>query len=299
MRLCSINHFGSRAAVSLFSAAAAVLAALPSQVFAAEYNEAAGAVQMHNVRAFYREGHCNTFPVATLPLSGLAENSRAIAGYRARAEWGMFMVGFENIKRKGADPLPCNDWELDAVQIAVKFGLEQVSQAIRNGERIQSAFLSWERRNSAMGHIPDRLERRPFRACRGEGFVAGNATRAWSGGYTETKFRPCSGPGGCLFNSTVFRSAMMPFTNRTTSRRVSEAPDPNGGAVRHQMNVTRIVNSWFARNPSPNHGIILSPPTPPALGETVDESSLNAGDTRILHCWRMLKNIRLRVVTTP
>lgn len=268
--------------------AAASLAGLANPVSAAEHRMAAGSIRMHNVLITYREGHCDTFPVATLPLSGLPGTSPAVLEYRSRPEFGTLMVGFENAKQKGADPLPCNTWMLDAVQIGVKFNLAAVEQAVRDGERIQSAFLSWQARDDSMAHIPDRLEVRPFRACRDEGFVAGNANRAFASGYTERIIRS---------RDASRRSILLGFANRTRSRNVREEQGNDGGPVRHEMNVTRIVNAWFAPSALPNHGIIMSPPSGLMLTETVDESSLNTGSFRTHHCWRMLKNIRLRVVT--
>lgn len=286
---------------AVLSLSAAGLSVSQNAAHGAEHYLAVNSVLMHNVRAFYKERHCGSFG-ANLDVTGLPENSPAIAQYLMRSGWGVFMTGFENSLKKGAEPLPCDRWVHDAVQIAVKFNISNVQEELAEGGRVVDAFLSWEPVDSQMDHIADRLEKRPWRACRGEGFVAGNATDAWSPGYTETKFRPCTG-GGCLFSVSAFAIAMLPFTNRTTTLNTREEarpanyPEGKEWPLRHEMNVTRIVNGWFLGTPRPNHGIVLSPPVPPALRQIVDESSLNTGKRRILHCWRMLKDIRLKIIT--
>jgi len=286
---------------SVFLGALVFISAAPAH--AAEFYLRPSGMHMHNVRAVFDKDHCgNSAP--TLNRTGISPVSPPVEQYRQAGEFGLGMVGYTNRLEKGSDPFPCDRWNLTAVQMAFKFNLRDVRRALQTPDALAGAFLSFEPRPMNMGHVPDYAERRPYQACPAQGLVVGRAASDPSGGFTEAVVRECGDVfrPGCIGRADRLTASLLqaddPVTPRATpveeARPGTLAPDADW-PLRHSIRVTPILLGWIDES-SDHLWFVLSPPTPPAMSENAGRIAPPRGNTWFLNCWRVFKDIRLRVV---
>lgn len=247
-------------------------------------------IGLRSISSNHSEGPC-----FGLPLGGIVRD-RIFTDYQAIASrLTDYPVGLVNIMRPGADPAPCNRWQNDVLQAALRFNLESIP--VRS--TVTRARLVWNMAPFTLGSLPADAQRRPFRSCTNFGFVVGEAWRAWPRGFTSRRTPwECGDRNdlrGCVSRGPPYTSDFLPFRFAVDTVRPA-LQFQNGGQV-VTLNVRNAARRWVFHPPS-NHGFIVSPYAPPAMTRTVAAGTASDG-LRHLNCVRILRDPRLQVTWRP
>jgi len=228
-----------------------------------------------------------TGPCFGLDTRGIGSRLGSILARGRSAD--LLLVGYWNTVRKGADPAPCDHWNLDIIQPSVKFDLSEIPVT----SSVTRAVLSWGAA-SVSPPAPTSTSGSPSRVCAGGSFTVGASRIAWPTGVEFTSVSP-----DCPSNSRIACSSRnQAFDRAFRSSRFNRRPPPRATnpailAETIRVNVNNIVRGWVLA-PSINHGFTFTPVRPPAMREITPSVDLTDG-RRHQHCLAAVLEPRLTV----
>lgn len=279
---------------------------------AEEFNLSPQTFQQHAVFHNHDQDNCGNF-FAELPTTGLRSRGLRMEFFMNNLPgFNQYLVGFENRLDKGADPAPCNRVYQEAIELALMFDISRVQAHLdRNGrDQSVSALLTWEPRTFTFPREGTTFQNRPYKSCRGSGFGFGRLVDSWRPGYVDRRIPAPSNrvDRGRLGERGDIRGRRMNADMRMqpSTAPVQEQPPRAHNSSRPypfriQLDVTDIVTSWLATSrlddPALNRGIVLSPHAGPAFLSRFNEVELVRNlDFKLLHCWTVVKEPRLKIL---
>ncbi len=284
---------------------------LANPAAAEQFNLKPQTFQQHGVFHNFEEDNCGNF-FGELDQTGIRTRGARMAFFMDNLPgYNQFLVGFENRLDKGADPAPCNRVSEEGVETAFRFDVSEIQgylDQLGRGQRV-TALLTWEPVAFSFLRSSNTLQERPYESCRGSGFGVGRLLTPFTPGYVHSRV---PAPSGRVFTGRLGErgdicGARLDADMRIepTTAPVQESPprayrSTTPYPFRLQLDVSRIVRSWLSTDfgsAQPNFGLVLSPHAPPAFTATFNELELiNELSFKLLHCWKVVKQPRLKVM---